>query len=232
MTLHPISHLIVSLASAIVILTVSPLHSIAMLILMFVFALALPSRTAIRLSGPFLKLFAFAVIFLLLIHAVRWSPPGLTSEGFGQALIGIIRIGAVFTVMLYLTRQITGGELYAFMTTLHVPPVFVLVLFRTLWLVPRFVERIDEVILAQRLRGMRIATFRDRVHAVLPSLTPIVASMLDETYVNAMTMTIRGYLEPGPKTHVDPLPFRNRDTGVIITALSILSTILIVRHFR
>jgi energy-coupling factor transporter transmembrane protein EcfT len=231
MALHPISHLIIALASALVVLTVPPVNGISILVIMLVLVLVLPSRTKIGLSGPFLKLFVFAVGFLLLIHAVRWSPPGFSSEGFGQAFTGIIRIGTIITVMLYLTRQITGGELYVFMTAMHIPPVFVLVMFRTLWLVPRFVERIDEVILAHRLRGMRIATIRDRIRAVLPSLTPIVASMLEETYVNAMTMTIRGYLEPGQKTHADPLPFRGRDIGAILAALSITTSMLVLRYF-
>lgn len=231
MALHPLSHLIIAFSAALVVLNAPAGYGIVMLVLMLIAVLVLPPRTPVRLTGSFLKLLVFASLFLFLIHAVKWVPLRISPGGFEKALVSILRIGVIITTVLYLACQITGGELYALMTAMHVPPVIVFILFRTLWLVPRFMDRIDEVILAQRLRGMRIASIHDRVRAVLPSLTPIVASMLDETFVNAMTMTIRGYLEPGRKTHLDPLPFRGRDIFIMAAALSILSSVLIMKYF-
>ena len=217
MFFHPLTQLFLALFGFLIVCMLPAPGSLGMLLAFYAVVLITPSRTRTRLTGPFLKLLAFAAVFLLLIHAVTWRPPGVIPSGIAEAALSFTRIAAIVGAVLYLARQVTGDEMYALLIDLSVPPALILILFRTLWLVPRFIERIDEVVLAQRMRGMRIDSLFGRLRAVIPSLTPIFASMLEETYEQAMTMTIRGFLESGAKTHVDPLGFGLRDV-VALTA--------------
>ena len=220
MILHPVSYFILALDLVIAILVLPPLYGAASVAVILCALAVAPGRTGTRIARPFMKLFAVGTVFLFLIHAVTWHPVGISPDGLVVMCRAVARIGAVIAAVTYLAGRVTGNELYALMIDLRVPPAAILILFRTLWLVPRFMERIDEVILAQRLRGMRLEGFRDRTAAVLPALTPVFASMLDETWAHAMTMTIRGFLEPGRKTHRLALPFRGRDGAVAVAGIA------------
>ena len=126
------------------------------------------------------------------------------------------RIAAPVTGMIYLSRRITSEELFSMLIEYRVPPELILIMFRTLWLVPRLTERIEEVLNAQKLRGMRVDTSMMRVRALLPTLSPILSSMLNEISVNSLIMTTRGFLMPGIKTHYTPLRFTARDVTVMV----------------
>lgn len=229
MPLHPLTQFMIAASFLASVLTLPLTFSGLFVPVAFLGVAAIPPRTEVTKILPFLKLLAIGAVSLVLIHGVRWLPPGIDRDGLTDAAGYLVRIGAVFVSILYLIRQVTGDDLFAVLLDLHVPRPLILILFRTVWLLPRFIERTREVTTAQQLRGMRIDTARARLRAVLPSLIPITVSMLYETYDHAMTMTIRGFLTPGAKTHVHPLRFGFGDAVAMLACLCAVALTLIVR---
>ena len=150
---------------------------------------------------------AFAAFFLFLIHGVKWMPPGISTDGLISGLVNFTHIAAPVLFIIYLSRRVHSEEIFALLIDIKVPPALILILFRTLWLVPRFVEKADEVITAQKLRGMRIESTSERVRALIPTLSPIFSSMFEEISENSLTLTTRGFLQPGRKSHLTMLRY-------------------------
>ena len=107
----------------------------------------------------------------------------------------------------------------------RVPPSVILILFRTIWLVPRLTERMDEVVTAQKLRGMRAETTMQRIRALIPTLNPIFSSMLNEISMNSLIISSRGFIAPGRKTHLVPLRFRTADVAAITLVTFVLGVL-------
>ena len=185
---------------------------------------AIPRRTDTDLLGPFLRILGIAAIFLFLIHGIRWNPPGIIRSGVVSAIESFIHIAIPVIAALYLSRRIRSEELYAFLVDLRIPPAVILILFRTLWLVPRLKERMEETVAALRLRGMPAGSPIARMRVLAPSLGVVFSSMFGEISENAPVATARGFLRPGPKTHLLELRFGAADAGV--SALSIIMAVL------
>ncbi|MFC1693784.1 energy-coupling factor transporter transmembrane component T family protein [Candidatus Latescibacterota bacterium] len=207
MKLHPLTHIIITIELAIFTIMLPTFESAAVLSIGLIVVLLVPSRTEARLSRLFLKVLAMAAFFLLLIHGVRWNPPGISQGGMITGLESFINIAVPFTCIMYLSRRITSEELFAVLIDLRIPSIVILILFRTLWLVPRLMERMEEVVTAQKLRGMRIENSIQRAGAILPTLSPIFSSMLEEISENSLTLTTRGFLQPGGKSHITEIKY-------------------------
>jgi energy-coupling factor transporter transmembrane protein EcfT len=216
MALHPLTHIVIA-GEAAVLTAVLPVDEGAVVFSFGLFAaLVIPSRTEARITGTLLRVLALAGLFLFLIHGVRWNPPGVIFEGLLTGLASFLHIAAPVTAVLYLSRRIRAEELFAFMLDIRVPAAAILILFRTIWLVPRLTERMDEVIAAMKLRGMRIDTSIRRLRALAPALGVIFASMIGEISENSLTLASRGFLRHVQKTHILELPYRRYDTALIL----------------
>jgi len=223
--LHPITHITIAFCFAAAAVSAPVEEGLTVLLFGLGITLAIPCRTETRLARPFLNVLAIAIFFLFIIHGVRWNPPGVIRSGIFEALESFVRVGAPVVVALYLSRQIRSEELFAFLIDLRIPPAVIMILFRTLWLIPRFTERMDETLIALKLRGMPVDTPFQRVRALIPALGTIFASMFAETSDNSLVMAVRGFLRPGSKSHFLPLSFRVRDGAVIFLALLILGIV-------
>ncbi len=222
--LHPITHVFVTSAFA-VSAAFAPVESgLAIVLFAIVASSAIPRRTDTDLVGPFLRILVLAAVFLFLINGVRWNPPGITRAGIVSAAESFIHVAIPVTAVLYLSRRIRSDELYSFLVDLRVPPAAILVLFRTLWLVPRLKERMDETLTALRLRGMPSGSFVARFRTLAPSLGVVFSSMFGEISENALVATARGFLLPGRKTHLLELRYGAADAG--IAALSVITAVL------
>lgn len=220
--LHPLTHILVAGEIALVMLVLPLYQGLAVLAVWLSITLVIPARTETKLTGAFLKIFGIAAVFLFLLHGLRLRPPGISVEGMTTGLGHFLHIAVPVTLILYCSRRIKSEELFALLIDLKVPPVIIFILFRTLWLVPRFIERTDEVIIAQKLHGMRIDTFPRRVRALLPSLSTIISSMFEELSENSLTLSTRGFLQPGGKSHLTTLTFGWRDGVLFCTATCFL----------
>jgi len=222
MKLHPLTHIILAIEMALVVVILPDITGVIVLIGVFCASLLLPSRTEVNLARPFLKVLAVAAFFLFVIHAVKWRPLGISVEGLYVGLEGFIHIGIPFACVIYLSRRITSEELFALLIDLKTPPPVILILFRTLWLVPRLMERMGEVVTAQKLRGMQIDNTFRRAGAVIPTLSPIFTSMIDEISENSLTLTTRGFLRHGRKTHLLTLTYNWMDAAFLSAATVVL----------
>lgn len=222
MKLHPLTYIIVTVELAVIAVTLPTLHGFAFLSIGFIAVLVVPSRTDVRLARPFIKVLVVAAIFLFLMHGLRFKPPGIIQKGILTGIESFVHIAVPFTGILYLSRHITSEEFFALLVSLRVPSVVILILFRTLWLVPRLMERMDEVMTAQKLRGMRIESPVQRARAILPTLSPIFSSMLDEISENSLVLTSRGFLQPGRKSHLLSLRYRWMDAALTAIATFVL----------
>ena len=222
MSLHPLTHIIV--AGEIALLSaVLPVDGSAVVFSFGLFAaLVIPSRTEVRITGTLLRVLALAGLFLFLIHGVRWNPPGVIFEGLRTGLASFLHIAAPITAVIYLSRRIRAEELFAFLLDIRVSAAAILILFRTIWLVPRLTERMDEVITAMKLRGIRIETPIQRMKVLAPALGTIFASMIREISENSLTLASRGFLRHSRKTHLLALPYGRYDTTLIIISTLIM----------
>jgi len=225
MKLNPATHILIALEIAFFAIATPIVTGAIILSIFFVISLTIPSRTEFRLTGKFIKILCVGALFLFLIHGVHWNPPGISYEGLFIGLDSFIRIASPVICVIYLSRRICAEELYAMLIDYRIPPSLILIFFRTLWLVPRLTERMDEVVTAQKLRGMRIETTMQRVRALIPTLNPIFSSMLNEISTNSLTLTTRGFLSPGRKTHYTPLRYRWTDTAIIAVITFILGVL-------
>lgn len=220
--LHPATHIIIALQLIVYCISLSAIAGFCLLAVWFAVSVSLPNRTGFNLTWKLVKLLLIGAVFLFLIHGFTIEPFGVSAHGVNIAMENFARIAAPVTGMIYLSRRITSEELFSMLIEYRIPPELILIMFRTLWLVPRLTERIEEVLNAQKLRGMRVDTSMMRVRALLPTLSPILSSMLNEISVNSLIMTTRGFLMPGIKTHYTPLRFTARDAGVMIIVTFIL----------
>ncbi len=207
MTFHPLTHIFVSIELAAAVLIITPLQGLVLCAAWMLCSLLLSNRTGTRLTPVFIKILIIAAFFLFLIHGVSYREFAVSADGLRAIPESFIHIAFPVAAIIYFSRNIRHRELYALLLDLRIPPSIIFILFRTLWLVPRFVERIDEVMIAQRLRGMHIETTAGRLKALIPTLGPIVSSMLEETSENSLTLTARGFLESGKKSHVAELRY-------------------------
>lgn len=225
MKLYPLTHIIIALEFALTVVILPIDSGIPVLFLGLFTALLVPSRTEVKLSWTFLKILGVAAIFLFLMHGVQWNPPGISRQGIMDGLDGFIHIAIPVICVVYLTRQITTEELYGLLMDFRVPSVVIFVLFRTLWLVPRLMERMDEVVTAQKLRGMRIENSIQRTRAIIPTISPIFSSMVSEISENSLTLTARRFLLPGPKSHLLTLRLNRNDISLILAITALLLVI-------
>ncbi len=222
MTLHPLTHL-VSAALMGALITLSEVsYGLLTVLIWSIFILIIPRRTEVRLTWTFLRLLLVAAGFLLIMHGIAWPALRLSSEGVLMALDHFRNIAVPIVVVMYLSKVIRAEEMFALLIDLHIPPALILIIFRTLWLVPRFVSRIDDVITAQRLRGMRIENVFARMKALPPTLGPVFSSMLEEISENALVMNARGFMQPGRKTHLTRLKIGFYDAVIFLIILTVI----------
>ncbi len=229
MKFHPLTHIIIAIEWAIMVIMLPIQPGSIFLTVGFIMAVMVSTRTHINLTGTMVKILAVAALFLVIMHGISWKPFSLSKPGLFTGLDSLIHIAIPATCILYLTKEINSEEFYSFLIDIKTPPIVIFILFRTIWLVPRLNERIEEVVVAQKLRGMKINTLTDRIRAIIPTLSPIFASMFNEVSENSLTLTTRGFLTPGTKTHITTLKYGKKD--IIITFIATCITILAARWF-
>lgn len=221
--LHPLTSILIAIECSLLILHIPSGRGFGLLAACLAATLTVPSRTTGRLTVPFVRVLIIAALFTAAIHCVRFSPLTIDYEGSREGLTSFVTISVPVVCVLFLSRRITQDELYAFLIDLRFPPSVILVLFRTIWLIPRMLERTDEVLAALKLRSVPIDTPVRRLMAVAPAISTIMSSMLSEITDNALVITARGFLLPTKKTHMLPLHYTPRDAVV-----SVFTTVLVI----
>lgn len=224
-TLHPFTRIIIALELSVLVLMSPYSRAFLLIAVFFTIILFLPQRSDTRLARPCIRLLSIAALFLFLLHGITFNPFGFSENVFSIVLASFLRIVTPVTAVLYLSKTIRSEEFFALCLDFRMPPAVIMILFRTIWLVPRLMERMDEVVVAQKLRGIPIRTPYQRLLAIIPTLSTIFSSMIEETSENALVLSTRGFLLPGRKSHVTRLSFRILDV-LLITLTTLLMVFL------
>jgi energy-coupling factor transporter transmembrane protein EcfT len=222
--LHPAAYLLIAIELSTAALLVPTGYGLILLFGWFLFMSLRPVRTDAHMMGSFLRLLVVAAGFLFILHAVSISPPGITLNGIRYALRLFVRIAAPVTGVLFLARNVRGDEMFALLVDWRVPPAAILIVFRTIWLIPRLRTMMENVVTAQKLRGMPVDSLSRRFQAIVPTLSTLFSAMVDEISENALVLTTRGFLVPGKKSHLTPISFTTADiiATVAVSAFSVL----------
>jgi energy-coupling factor transporter transmembrane protein EcfT len=223
MPFHPLTHIAIAVEFCALAVTVPLEEGLVIILFGLVVTTAVPQRTDTHLLRPFLGILGLAALFLFLMHGVRFNPPEITHTGVLAGLPSFIRIAAPVIAMLHLSRYIRSEELFALLLDLRVPPAAILILFRTIWLIPRLAERMEETVTALRLRGMPTDTLPGRIRALVPSLGTVFSSMFAEISDNSLVLAARGFLRQDHKSHLIELRFRSADAAAIAVSTLILA---------
>jgi energy-coupling factor transporter transmembrane protein EcfT len=223
MPFHPLTHIIIAIEFCALAVTSPPEAGLPVILFGLVVTAVVPQRTETNLLRPFLGILGLAALFLFLMHGVRWNPPGISHEGVLAGVPGFIRIAATVTAVLHLSRSIRSEELFALFIDLRIPPAVILILFRTIWLVPRLKERMEETVAALRLRGMPTDTMPGRIRALAPSLGVVFSSMFAEISDNSIVLAARGFLRRGIRTHLVEIRYRSTDAAAMALSTLILA---------
>jgi len=226
---HPCTHLIIAACfTALVFMLLWPYQAIASLIGCFVawlIAKPIPTRDPGR---SFLRIWLTAGIFLILIHAVQFAEGiRLSFEGVLVAGKSFFRIGALMASCLWLIRTLENDDLYAFLIDLRVPIPVIYVIFQSIFMIPRFNQRASDILIAQQARGFVLKGFRHRIKALLLIIAPLFATTLYELEESAASLSARGLLTSGKKTHLHYISFSFYD-GMIVSVSILITTLLIV----
>jgi energy-coupling factor transporter transmembrane protein EcfT len=226
--LYPLTYIIISFQFGFLTVILPEPQSLVVLAVWCSVTLMMPSPEKDRITKPMFRVMLISWIFLFLIHGIRYYPLSIDTVGMNRALDAFTRFAAPALAVVWIYRRVEPEEMYALLIDLGLPISWVVMIFRIFWLVPRFMERLDDVLMAQRLRGMKIESYGERMRAVVPSLFPVITSLFEEITENSLVQHSRGLLEPGKKTHVTELNFSFTDISALLLTTFLMAVIWFV----
>lgn len=231
MRLHPATRLLIALLYLILVIILPLKYQGGLIIIGALIAFStkpLPSQDPGR---AFLRLWLTAGFFLFLIHCISWNGSLLfKSNGVELTSKSFFRIGSLMVAFLWLIRTVKTEELYAMLIALRLPIPAIYILFQTVFLIPRFGERAQEILLAQEARGFELKGIRSRLKAYILILAPLFATMFYELEQNAAAMSAKGLHAPGTKTSLTQINITRLDATLI--ALSLAATLILLLSVR
>ncbi len=177
----------------------------------------------------FLRLLITAGIFLSIIHCISieqgfvFNPEGLYVAGNR-----FFRIGALMAAFLFLIRSISSEELFSFLIDLKMNLSMIYVVFKSIFLIPRFRERTKEILIAQQARGFVLKGIKSRLKAISLILYPLFSSIMFELEESAASIYTRGLHLSQRKTHLTKNKFVIIDLVAIALSFFVLIATLIL----
>lgn len=214
--LHPLSKLVFSLASAVIIFGgpggwVSAFFPglFAMLLLWRAGLVGEVTRTILRLLTPF-------AVVLFLIHGfvnpqnqtilLRLGPVALGQEGLNFASLIVIRLTAALTASLLLMVSTHPSDLIQSLVEIGLPHRLAYLLGSPLLMLPQMVARVQVIQSVQQARGLETqGNFFQRVRALFPLVAPLVFSVLVDVEDRSLALEVRGFNAPNQKTSLTEL---------------------------
>jgi hypothetical protein len=148
---------------------------------------------------------------LFLIHGLDYHTRAVSLPGLRVMGEASVRFASVFAATLWLAKTMTKEELFALMLFLKIPMTVTVVIFRAIWFLPRIAKRIDDVLLAHTLRGVKATNILRRALALPPALHAIFSSMLLEICDSSVTLLSKGIWIEGNKTSFLALRWSYKD---------------------
>jgi len=196
------------------------------LFILLLINLVISKRRKDKLDWIFFRLILIAGIFLFLIYFVKFNGGVvLNFKNMNEFLTKWSLIIGI-SVMLITARKIFNtDEIYAFLIDLKIPAWAIYLIFNSLFLIPRLIEKSKEILIAQEARGFKnVGTAR--IKATILVLVPLISSISYELEQKSIAIQSRGLFSRSKKTHIYQLSFKFFDF-IIIFASVICSGLLI-----
>ena len=156
-------------------------------------------RTGLIVFARFLPLLVMAAIFLTLIHVIIWSPFSVDTAGLHQAATFLGRLVVIFAAISLLNACINREELFATFVLFRVPSPMIFGIFRAFWILSKIPKRASDILLAQRMRGVRFGGPISKIHAIGAALHALINSTLLELEESVFGLVSRGIFQTGRK---------------------------------
>lgn len=160
-------------------------------LLRFMFVFSLP----IALSALLVNLFFFPGAQTVLL---RIGPITATAEGLSFAIEILARIAAISgaVTLFYLTTK--PSELVLDLERRGVPPRLAFVANASVQTVPAMAERAQQIVAAQRARGLDTeGSVWKRIRGIVPIVAPVMLGSISEVEERSMTLEARAFTRPG-----------------------------------
>jgi energy-coupling factor transport system permease protein len=146
--------------------------------------------------------------------AATIGPMVVAQEGLSRGLVLVTRLLALEVVAVPLLTTTHPSDLFGALRRVRLPYEIALMASLAIQLVPQLRRELDEVIAAQRARGLRARG----IGALAPALVPVVAGAFDRLTTLVIGLEARG-LGAGPRTSYRRVDLRPIDRIVAVAGL-------------
>lgn len=227
-SLHPLSKLLASFALVVVFIRLPAPYDSIMAIAVLLLATLVGRGSATPLARILLRLFLTAMLWLLAMHTLRFSPPYFLFHELGSVLPYVGRFALALSLVASWSRVFAKDEMYAALLNWSVPSPFVFLILRSVFLVPQIQRRAVDVLVAYRARGERIESLADRARALLRSVPTLIASIFSESVDASIALSTKGIFDPGPRTTMARLVFGRADMAAASFSLACVAAIFYI----
>jgi len=159
--------------------------------------------------------------------------PGLTvyREGLEYGMIQSFRVVAVMNAGLFIVATTHSSRLILAFEALRLPGNLAFVMVVSIRFLPELLAQSKNLLLAQKLRGMRISGFRSASRAFRLMLIPMIAVSLRKARQLALAAEIRAY--SGRRNNAGKITMSSCDKVVALILAAVFAGFLIMSlHFR
>lgn len=194
---------------------------------------------------PFFWVIVITALFQVLFSSGghlywHWGWMSVTTDGLVNALILIYRFTVIITASTVLTATTPTLQLAAAFSSLLKPlrylrvPVdrFTLMLSVALRFVPTIMKQLQQIMNAQRARGMQFnqGGLIARCHHLMPILIPLFINSFQRSEELATAMEARGYVTGAQRTSYQQLRWHKRDAVALLLMLVVTVGLVILKN--
>lgn len=214
--LHPLTKLSFSLAAVVIIFGVPGGWLSAIIPGLLAMLLLWQAGLAWRSVQTIFRLLALLAVVLFGIHGLfnphnqtilfQMGPFSVGQEGLSFAALVLLRLSAALAASLLLVISTHPAHLVQALTEVGLPSGLAYLLGSPLLLLPQIGERVLTIQAAQQARGLETQgnLFR-RIWALFPLVAPLVFSALVDVEERSLSLEVRGFSAPNPKTSLNEL---------------------------
>jgi hypothetical protein len=171
---------------------------------------------ALRLA----RYFVVGLIFLFLLYGIDFSAFQLARDS-GPLFDYSLRLFSLFSVM-FILSVIDQDRLFAALVHLHVSVSLIFLIFRTFWIVRLFQVRAQDVVEAQRLRGLPVKTFLSRWVALGRSARALINGLLIEMIDANVALQSKGVMRVNRPQIVAAASLGKADYLLVVSTCSVV----------
>lgn len=161
------------------------------------------------------------------LRVIAVGPLNVALEAAPAAAAIAMRLSAAVAALGWMVLVVSPRELARALADRGLPAWAAYLLIASLDAVPQARRRAQEVLDAQRARGMRRGRGAGRVRALLPAAGPLIVSLVSEAEERALALDARGFRPHLRRTTLDPLADvpRERVLRAVLWAAALASLI-------